>query len=852
MSTVPGLKPFVLSAACSAALLSTTVHAQVSEAPDNKAATIETVVVTAERREEDLQRVPAAVSAFTAKTRDLVGIKSVTDVANFTPGVSYSAGADRLSVRGVGRLTNIIGSDPGVATYSDGFYQSGTTGVNQSTLLIDRVEVLRGPQGTLYGRNSIGGAINIISARPTDTFTAEARAGIGNYGSNFLEGTVSGPLTDWLRGRVYIDRTEQDDGYFKNVGGGPSEGGAGKSLLAQVQLAADITSNFDVWLKYEYSDANTRPRTSNVVTPYNFPALSAAGTPLVPPGGFFVKPTTVDGQGGDLVPNPAYLDPTANPGASDYRDFSADTFARAHLNNAHTVVGQATWHGDGVQLKYIGGFQTFKFQSTGDLDGTNRSAYTYDSPYEGFPSPFGGIIGPTAVFSSNVSDYRQKLNDFSNELDLSSTGAGPLQWIVGLYQYHEDSSQQTNYGTPNQPQMLTPLDALTFTPAAPNASGHFVETGGTLKADAYAAFGQADYAFSDTFKITAGIRYSRDEKEGTELIRLVQFDPTIYGSTMPALDVTRLSFGAMPGVAIAANGDATRVLKGSWDGWSGVVGPEWTPDETTTVYAKYSRGYKSGGFNLGAFSPTSIVKPETVDAFEGGLKKNILDNLQANIAAYWYDYNDIQAQMPVSNGVVTFQNFVNIPRARSYGIEFETIWAPIPELQFTGVYSYLNTRIGRGCCYLDLNGPFARDPGAKPSGPPLAGAPNAQPQTLVGDQLPNAPHNQFTLNGVYTIALNDWGTLALSGTYLFHDEATYSVFNSAQYVAPSYQQVDLRATWQDEAQRWEVIAFTRNLFDEKEIDGITRNAGTSAYAYGTLDDFNPPRTFGLEVHRKFD
>ncbi len=842
---------------CIAALFGASAQAQTSGAvaaqPSaiDARAPIEVVVVSAERRLENLQRVPVAVSAFSGKDRDIKGVKTVQDVANFTPGLSYSAGADRLSVRGVGRLTNIIGSDPGVATYSDGFYQAGTTAVNSSTLITDRVEVLRGPQGTLYGRNSIGGAINVVSARPTDEFSAEFRAGVGNYDSNFVEGTVSGPLTDWLRARVYLNRTEQDDGYFTNVAGGPGEGGAGKAYNGQLQLEADLPGNVDWWVKYEFAQASDRPRTSNLVTPYNFTASGAAGTPLVPPGGFFVKPTTADGQGGDLVPNPAYLDPTANPGVANYRHFSADTASQLHLNNGNTAVSQATWHGDGIDLKYTAGFQTYKLESIADLDSTDRMSYTYNSPYVGFPSPFGGTIGPVAIMSSNVSDYRQQLTDWSNELDLSSTGDGPFQWIAGLYQYHEHNVQETDFDVPNQTRMLAPLDALTFAPAAPNPTGAFVKTGGTLNADAYAVFGQADYSITDTLKITGGLRYSRDQKTGTELIRLIQYDPTTYGSTMPALDLTSAAFGALPGVTVGADGNATRVLKDSWDGWSGVIGPEWMPDDTTTVYAKYSRGYKSGGFNLGAFSPTSIVKPETADAFEAGLKKNIFDNLQTNVAAYWYSYDDIQAQMPVSNGTVTFQNFVNIPRARSFGAEIETTWVPTPDLQFLFVYSYLNTRVEQGCCYLDLNDPFAHDAGARPSGPPLAAALNAQPQTLVGDQLPNAPRNQVTVNGNYTFHFAP-GSLIFSATYLFHDRATYSVFHSRQYVAPSYQQVDLRATWEAIDDRFEVIASVRNLFNAKEIDGITRNAGTTAIAYGTIADFNPPRTVGLELHLKVD
>ena len=137
--------------------------------------TIEELIVTAEKREQNLQVVPVAISAYTAKDRETKGIISIQDITNFTPGLSYSSNLDRAAIRGVGRLTNRLSSDAAVATYSDGFYTTSVAEVGKSTLAVDRVEVLRGPQGTLYGRNAIAGAINVISKRPTQEPYAEAR-----------------------------------------------------------------------------------------------------------------------------------------------------------------------------------------------------------------------------------------------------------------------------------------------------------------------------------------------------------------------------------------------------------------------------------------------------------------------------------------------------------------------------------------------------------------------------------------------------------------------------------------------------------------------------------------------------
>src|SRR6202521_28688 len=153
--------------------------AATSPSEDNSIAEI---VVTAEKRNENLETVPVAISAYTSKTRDLVGIETIQDMTNFTPGLAYSTSLDRAFIRGVGRQTNNLATQPGVATYSDGVYNSSVVAASGDELFEDRIEVLRGPQGTLYGRNAIAGTINSISKHPTSDWTAEGRATAGNFG----------------------------------------------------------------------------------------------------------------------------------------------------------------------------------------------------------------------------------------------------------------------------------------------------------------------------------------------------------------------------------------------------------------------------------------------------------------------------------------------------------------------------------------------------------------------------------------------------------------------------------------------------------------------------------------------
>ena len=235
------------------ALSSGAVHAAAATATatDNGGGTtIGELVVTAEKREQNLQTVPVAISAYTAAKRQLMGIDSIQDMTNFTPGLEYNSSTDRISLRGVGRQTNVLSADASVANYSDGIYETFAVGAGASTLFVDRVEVLRGPQGTLYGRNSIGGAINIISRHPTTTPYAEIRGTYANYNHFNLEAAVSGPITDNIQGRLSGNFEKQTQGWVHNiVPGAADEGNVIKQFYIEEQLQWKISDKLDFWEK---------------------------------------------------------------------------------------------------------------------------------------------------------------------------------------------------------------------------------------------------------------------------------------------------------------------------------------------------------------------------------------------------------------------------------------------------------------------------------------------------------------------------------------------------------------------------------------------------------------------------
>ena len=229
---------------------------------------LEEVVVTAQKRSESLQDVPVAVSAFTSEVRDLIGITTIGDLTDFTPGLSYATTLDRMSLRGVGRLTNNYGSDPGIATYSDGFYTASNVEAGKRPIHTERIEVLRGPQGTLYGRNSIGGALNVISKRPTDTWQGEVRAVAGNYDTQIFDGSISGPITDWLRFKA-SPATPAARAWVSSATSpiGLTEGNVGDDLYVEGQLEFNIGESFEGWFKYAHTEWNQARRSIVQITP---------------------------------------------------------------------------------------------------------------------------------------------------------------------------------------------------------------------------------------------------------------------------------------------------------------------------------------------------------------------------------------------------------------------------------------------------------------------------------------------------------------------------------------------------------------------------------------------------------
>lgn len=812
----------------------------------------EVVVVTANKREESVQDVAVAVTAVTSQAKQELGIISVTDLTNVTPGLSYTPGNERVTLRGVGRLSNSFGADPGVANYNDGLYTAFAVFAGKDPLLIDRVEVLRGPQGTLYGRNAIGGAINTVSKRPTDDFTTDAVVGFGNYDAKKFGVAVSGPINDWLRYRL-VGFKEYRDGIDPNLGeGGEKVGWEINDSYLEGQLEGDIGERFSWWLKVadlNYDKAGPPGgRTATFSTaPYltNVPSAWFSAGGLTPNGayGFTADPSIINvTQTGNRQDNPF-----ATSGIHAYNTNIQNT---ATLPSYDEAIFEAVYETDWFDIKYTGGYTYYDYVLYGDADGTPVTSVTYNAigpgaaavpacaPVVGFPTS----IAPACAFTTQqktirpdvLNVYEESRSLFSNEINLISTTDGPLQWIFGLYQYQENSDQpgQAQY-LQDEPLADFYLDTSLGVVANPDRMLQLFRNVSLF--NAYGVYGQVDYAFNDQWKLTGGLRWSQDTKESKEEAFLACY--IICG--LDYFNYTRIAYGARAD-GFDSRGVAYRRLEGDWEATTGTLGLEFTPTDETLLFGKYSRGYKAGGFNNLGFGAAPYTDPEFIDAYEAGWKQEWLDwGLTTNAAVFFYKYQDQQSPLTVisgqqgQTGSTTFTAFINIPESESKGFELETTWNPIDPLNIGFTYAYLDATVSDtgGNLYVDT----ARVPGD-------------QAVDVTGNKLAQSPEHKVALNASYRVDFEDGSYLLPTVSWSWRDEFYDTFFNDPNELSPSYSNLDARLNWRSSEGRFGVTAWVRNALDEEQQTSI------SASAYRVQDmgryqgvSYAPPRMWGVDL-----
>ncbi|MFY0400858.1 TonB-dependent receptor [Brevundimonas naejangsanensis] len=557
---------------CGAALAivgASPVMAQEAPASEPQAAAVADIVVTAQRREQRLQDVPLAVSAFSMESLEDGKVESLLNLDGKVPNVVLAPVgaypfASAFYIRGLGYADVESSFEPSVGVELDGVYLSRNVGAVQDFFDIGGVTILRGPQGTLYGRNTIGGVVSVQSRRPSFDFGARAQATFGSNGRQELRAGVEGALVeDQLAGKFSF-LTKTYDGYIKNYDG--RDMGAQDVTSMRGALLWTPTASFDATLIVDYTkDKGTGTAFENASLPS-----------MVLPG--FGEPADTDGD----------------PFLSHVGD---DIFSDLE---ALGVTLNANWDLGPVKLTSITGYRKTDTEVLSDFDGT--------------PTPF-------------MTVHRDETHDqFSQELRLASNTDGPLTYVVGAYYMTQEYDIATGqFGT------------VFGSPTA----GSTIYT--QQKADSWAVFGQADYEVLPGLTVTAGGRYSKEEKTFTT-------QPLFYPNA--------------------------ETFEASFDDFSPKVGVSYKWSDTLMTYAQYSRGFRAGGFNgrAGSFLAVGPYDSETVDSYEVGVKSDLFDHrLRLNAAIFTSDYQDMQQSVQqLIPGTLINQTLVsNVGAATISGFEAE-------------------------------------------------------------------------------------------------------------------------------------------------------------------------------------
>jgi iron complex outermembrane receptor protein len=622
----------MLATTAAAALLAGTALAQEQTAQSGVGETgLEEIVVTAQRRAQNVQDVPIAVSAFTANELENRGVTETLDLIQYVPNLFGSnntglGSANAYYIRGLGNTETIATFDPPVGTYIDDVYISRQNANNFSFFDIERLEVLRGPQGTLFGRNTTGGAVNVILAKPGDELGGFAEAGYGRFDKKMVRGSIDLPLNEKLSLKL-SGYWQSDDGYAKNTTTGQrlnDNDGSGVRAAARLKVTDNIT--WDVAYARMNSDGE------NIL---NFDCDPAAPTSCK---GRFI--TT-----GLTETKPA-------PGVSLYAPLviTGRKAGYALGNEAQTdlVTSNIQIEGEDHTLSLI----------TGYVDVVQQFALDF---FDGRGGP--NLATPNPVVRRFPRGGFTILNDgkheqFTQEVKLNGKlFGGFLDYVAGAYFYDEDNT--TDFA-----------DVFTIFTGAPGGTPLLLAdrtlSNGTK---ATAGYVQVDANVTDQLKLTAGVRYTDEEKTFS-----IRDNRAICAATpLPATCLSNANLRAANGVAIPTV-QTTKL-------WTPRVAVDFKPNDDTLLFASATRGFKSGGWNARATTPSQFLPfdPEKVWSYETGVKTQLLDDrLRVNLTGFYMDVSDLQTPSALVNpatGAITFitQNFADY---ENKGLEIEITAVP--------------------------------------------------------------------------------------------------------------------------------------------------------------------------------
>ncbi len=750
---------------------------------------IEELVVTAQKREQNLQEVPIAVSAFSAAALDRVQIEDATDIQLSIPNAVLT-GNDRFTLRGVGNNA-LAGVDPGVPTFVNG----AAVGYPPQNEYFDvsRIEVLRGPQGTLYGRNTTGGAINIITRKPGSEFGGDVSVQAGNYESIRVGGAVDLPLGEVAAVRLAgysLDRS----GYTRNEAtgndvDGRSQWGVRGSLVLNLGERTDATLVLS-----QFEEDSSRAREGKRLCKAH-PVLGCDPRVL----GFDspdANTTILQTLARNFTPFPAGGNIYAGaPNPQDLRRIAADTDPTYQAEQ--TTASLEFNHDFGqLTLSAVLGYSEFSSEQNTDWDNA-------DLPFR-FTQPITYFKDRTTQVTTNrlltTDSFTTRGDTRTGELRLASQFEGPLNFLVGYFGAQGTSSGgfETWHPAIESFQRALGRPAETWRVSSLTRNG---------KNETWALFGEGYYEMSPDLRLTVGLRYTEEERSGeSRSIVLSGVNPWAYAKFQ----------GQKTTYKVAA---------------------DWSPDlsftDKTLVYGSVATGYKGGGQNTNATAPT--FGPETVTAYEVGTKNLLADGaLQANLTAFYYDYTGLQLGQRINGGVVTRNADADI-----YGIEGEFVYSLGQNWLFDANLSHLNTRIGT----------FLSEDAANPAQSLTATTPTVR-INLEGNELPHSPGFKAKAGAQYQapVGTSDW-------TATFRIDATWQdAYYAREYNTPTdridaWGVIDLQFRLENDPMGLSARLFVKNLTDDDNITNIIiEDALIGRYRNVRLLE---PRTYGVILQKRF-
>ncbi len=865
------------------------------------AGVLEEVIVTAEKREASLQDTPLAISAFTNDDLRAQLVDRPLDLQLNVPNLLISKGnftTANVAIRGIGNLAVSSAADGGTGIHINGYYMSAPRVFEMDFFDVDRVEVLRGPQGTLYGRNTTAGVLNMITAKPdTEAVSGNINAEFGNYNHQRYEGFINFPLGDHMAQRFsgfFHDR----DGFVDNEYDGSKVDDRNMYGLRSSTLFEDDDTSINFVINYLRED-DSRMRGSNqqCIKDTTFGAVGQYGPLGCLPTGLANERTngagTISGAiTGGLssafgIPFPA--DDFANsPTFSDPRKQYLDTTPRYEIEDTVVTLQWDEEFGD-LTLSSVTGFHDTHFSAANDYDFTQASevwpltqipAFPYDLDGDGIPD--GATPNPTFCTPSDrpgfcatggipinrgddgfvfvdrlySSDHsKTDGQEYSQELRLASDFDNGLNFMVGAYYLHYEGN--THYYVYNT--------ALSLYAVAPSLAGgqplpanmrHYDNDTKDFTLETWAVFGEVYWDISDALHLTVGARYSDEEKSSQQR--------TIY-----------LDFLSNPNAPGGGYEDF------SWSNAepTGRVNLTYDLSDDTMTYVQLSRSFKSGGFNpiskdslLVQLDPSAAYfDPEFINAFEVGVKSRMLDGaLQANMTYFYYDYEGMQVSKIVQQTSVN-ENFDSTVQ----GFEGEFVFAATDNLILTANVAWLDTEIGSGDSIDpgDPNGSTYINDGRSPTAgvvslgnanvylgpecpdqapiPQLGGIPGCagMPVNLSGNTIPGSPEFSANLGASYTFNLDGGGSIRTGVNYYWQDAYYSRVFNSEIDRIDEWDIWNATARFTPASGNWYVELWGRNLADKDYVTGQYRIDPNSGL--GTNQFLLDPMTYGITLDYSF-